>query len=457
MIIDSNLKYESVEDEVTGVKRVSSASRQSGSVFGAAALIAGTTIGAGVLALPAVTAPVGFVPSSAALVLGWGYMAASALLIAELAMNRIAETGRPGVGLLDMQRAFLGPNGAVIGGLAYFFLHYAVMVAYMAQGGTNLGFALSSVGLKGTDDVPGLDQLIFAGLIGSAIYFSKPSTMEKINNILVGFVIASFVGLIGLGLPSADLSVLVAPENQNPALILDTFPIIYLSMVYHNVVPTVVTQLEGDAKKIRTAIVAGSAVPLFMYFAWNAVILGNVLGSPEAAAEVISGQLDPVAMLQSGEHGGALLSDLVGVFSELAVVTSLIGFIYGMQDGIRDVFQIPKDGPTYEKWKPAIFLGALLPPVALSSGNPDIFLDALDYGGAFGVSTLFLLLPPFMVWKLRYEDETRKVATLPLLPGGKITLGSLWKAAGTLIIEQGLDKIGVFDWVHDRWIELTVT
>lgn len=46
-----------------------------------AALIAGTMIGAGVLALPDVTAPAGFVPSSAALTAVWAYMVASALLL----------------------------------------------------------------------------------------------------------------------------------------------------------------------------------------------------------------------------------------------------------------------------------------------------------------------------------------------------------------------------------------
>lgn len=38
-------------------------------------------IGAGILALPTVTEPVGFVPSSVALIGVWGYMVASALLI----------------------------------------------------------------------------------------------------------------------------------------------------------------------------------------------------------------------------------------------------------------------------------------------------------------------------------------------------------------------------------------
>ena len=49
----------------------SSLEHEPGSVLGAAALVAGTTVGAGILALPAVTAQSGFAASSAALVGGW--------------------------------------------------------------------------------------------------------------------------------------------------------------------------------------------------------------------------------------------------------------------------------------------------------------------------------------------------------------------------------------------------
>ena len=45
---------------------------------------------------------------------------------------------------------------------------------------------------------------------------------------------------------------------------------------------------------------------------------------------------------------------------------------------------------------------------------PDIFYNALDYAGAFGVSTLFLLLPPFMVWQERYGDDKMPLATKPM-------------------------------------------
>jgi tyrosine-specific transport protein len=134
----------------------------------------------------------------------------------------------------------------------------------------------------------------------------------------------------------------------------------------------------------------------------------------------------------------------------LALITSLIGFVYGLIDGWTDVFKLPTDGPGYDKWKAPLFGLVFLPPLALALTDPDIFYKALDVGGAFGVSTLFLVLPPIMVWKQRYGDEQQPLMTKPMVPLGKIPLGSMWKAAGTLIIEQGLDKLGVFEWVHDH-------
>jgi hypothetical protein len=117
----SSLKYN--KDETTGKF---TATHAAGSVLGAAALVAGTTVGAGVLALPTATAAAGFLPSSAALILAWVYMTMSGLLISELTLNRMAETGRPGAGLLDLYESVLGKPWSLVGSTAYFFLHYAV-------------------------------------------------------------------------------------------------------------------------------------------------------------------------------------------------------------------------------------------------------------------------------------------------------------------------------------------
>jgi len=296
-----------------------------------------------------------------------------------------------------------------VGSTAYFGLHYCLMVAYIAQGGTNLNafFGFDGMGLPA-----GLPQAIFATSVGLGLYFAEPAAIEAANSVFVSVLAVVFLGIIGLGASTADFQSLIDPINQHPGKVVDALPIIFLSLVYHNVVPTVVNQLEGDRSKITKAIVYGTSVPTLMFLAWNAVVLGNV-GLDASAA----GAVDPVALLQasvSSGGSGAILGTLVTTFSSLAVVTSLIGFVYGLIDGWTDIFGLPTEGPSYEKWKAPLFGLVFLPPLALSVTDPDIFFTALDYGGAFGVSTLFLVLPPIMVWKQRYGTDEQNLLTKPM-------------------------------------------
>jgi tyrosine-specific transport protein len=436
----SSLKYSVLEDGKL------SARHAAGSVLGAAALVAGTTVGAGVLALPSATAAAGFLPSTAAMCVAWTYMTMSGLFIAELSLNRFGETGQPGLGLLALYESSLGKTWGRVGSAAYFFLHYTVMVAYIAQGGANFDGFLSSVGMS--SDFHGSGQIAFASLGAVALYTASQPIVQTVNKVLVAGVFASFLGIVALGAGSADFGALIDLSNQHPENVVNAFPILFLSLVYQNIVPTVVMQLEGDRRKITTAIIGGTLAPLLMYIAWNAVILGNVMGIDPS----LLGNVDPVSVLQNNNEEGAVLGTLVGIFSELALITSLIGFVYGLIDALTDVAAIPMKGPVFKKYKPALFAAVFLPPLALSIGDPDIFYTALDYGGAFGVSTLFLVLPPFMVWKERYGKEQKQLTTKPIVPFGKITLGSMWKAAGTLILEQGAEKLGIFDLFHEHFM-----
>ena len=439
---------------------VSTASHESGSLVACVALIAGTTIGAGALAMPAATVSVGFLPSTAALLVAWFYMTLSGLLIAELVINRVSQTGRTGVGLLDLMNKNLGGPLGTVGSVAYFFLHYAVMVAYIFQGGVNLGTVLDSVGLGSLSSIPGLDQSLYALIVGLFVYWAKPSLAQGVNNALVLGTIASFTVIMGLAWDSSDFHSLIAAENQHPELVANAFPILFLSMVYQNVVPEVVTRLECDRTKIISSIVMGTSIPALMYIAWNGIILGNIMSLPE----VLNGSLDPIALLQSEGHAGPVLSSAVSIFSELAITTSLIGFIYGIINAFSDLMSNrpnnsiistetePREttqSTTFDDYKPAFFAAALIPPLALSVSDPDIFFNALDYGGAFGVSTLFLVLPPLMIWKMRYGEEQQPLAVRPMVPFGKIPLASMWKAAGTLIIEQGAEKLGIIDYLKN--------
>ena len=53
--------------------------------------------------------------------------------------------------------------------------------------------------------------------------------------------------------------------------------------------PTICYQLGCDLPRIRTAVLAGSALPAALFLAWNAIILGSV--PPDAASAAAAGEV----------------------------------------------------------------------------------------------------------------------------------------------------------------------
>jgi amino acid permease len=76
--------------------------------MGAISLVAGTTVGAGILALPNTTAPAGFAASAAALGGGAVYAVVTALLLAEVNLNTMCDLGGGGVSIVSMASRTLG-------------------------------------------------------------------------------------------------------------------------------------------------------------------------------------------------------------------------------------------------------------------------------------------------------------------------------------------------------------
>uniref|UniRef100_A0A9I9DAR5 Uncharacterized protein n=1 Tax=Cucumis melo TaxID=3656 RepID=A0A9I9DAR5_CUCME len=75
--------------------------REPGSLSSAIFLVAGTTIGAGILAIPAVTQESGFLASAITCTCCWVYMVVTGLLIAEVNVNTMCELGSGGVSLVN--------------------------------------------------------------------------------------------------------------------------------------------------------------------------------------------------------------------------------------------------------------------------------------------------------------------------------------------------------------------
>ncbi|CAI7768777.1 unnamed protein product [Closterium sp. NIES-53] len=350
-------------------------------------------VGAGILALPAVTSEAGFLPSCATCIVCWLYMVATGMLIAEVNVNTMCELGSGGVSLVSMAQRTLGTAGVRIAGTTYLLIHYAVITAYVSRSADIISSAAA---------VPhGLAASLFTISFGALCYFGSQRAIGLVNGMLVAGIVLSFAFLLAFSLADIHPQALLA---ANIAAVPASVPIIALSFVYQNVVPVVATNLEGNLPRIRTAILAGTALPLLMFLLWDAAILGTApippppqplvdalaMASDAAAATAPSAAVaaaeamkvvDPLARLQQIDPsvGGA-----VQLFSFFAIATSYIGFILGLSDFLADALKLPSGrGRT-----PLPYILTLAPPLAFSLSNPDLFFTALDLAGTYGGSVL---------------------------------------------------------------------
>ncbi|XP_028073275.1 uncharacterized protein LOC114275410 [Camellia sinensis] len=392
--------------------------REPGSLSSAILLVSGTTVGAGILAIPAVTQESGFLASAVTCIVCWVFMVVTGLLIAEVNVKTMCELGSGGVSLVSMAMRTLGTAGVQIACWSYIFIHYALLVAYVDR---------SSDILTNFLGIPLWESAtLFSLLFGGICFFGSQRFIGAINGVLVFGIITSFTALVVVA--SSDLhwdALLKANFGAVPASI----PIIALSFVYQNVVPVICTNLEGNLSKVRTAIVLGTAIPLALFVVWNAVILGSITSFEIGSDKII----DPLQQLQSANR---VVGPIVDVFSLLAIATSYIGFVLGLADFLADLLKLPSG-----QNKPLPYLLTLIPPLILSLLDPDIFFKALDFAGTYGVLVLFGILPAAMAWSDRYSNSSESSSKLPLLvPGGKLTLSLVIGGAGFVIFSELIEN-----------------
>ncbi|CAN6476670.1 unnamed protein product [Victoria cruziana] len=387
--------------------------REQGSLSSAVFLVAGTTVGAGILAIPAVTQESGFLASSMTCIFCWLYMVVTGLLIAEVNVNTMCELGSGGVSLVSMAMRTLGKLGVQVACWSYLFIHYALLVAYVARSSDILATSFSMPLWE--------SALLFTSIFGSICYFGSQRFIGAVNGILVFGILISFTTLVVLAGDDIQLNSLLKFHLE---AIPQSVPVIALAFVYQNVVPVLCTNLEGNLSKIRTAIVLGTAIPLVLFLIWDAVILGTV---PHLAANN-SEILDPLQQLRSSN---GLIGPVVELFSLLAIGTSYIGFVLGLSDFLSDLLKQPAG-----QNRPLPYLLTIFPPLVLALLDPEIFFRALDFAGTYGVLVLFGVLPAAMSWSERYNRASSSPCVPPLVPGGRLTLGLVSGGAAWVILSE---------------------
>lgn len=166
-------------------------------------------------------------------------MVVTGLLIAEVNVNTMCELGSGGVSLVSMAMRTLGRAGVQVACWSYLFIHYALLVAYVAR---------SSDILTNSFGIPLWESAtLFSIAFGGICYVGSQRLIGAINGVLVFGIIISFAVLVGIACGDMSWSSLL---RANFEAVLKSVPIISLAFVYQNVVPVVCTNLEGNLSKV---------------------------------------------------------------------------------------------------------------------------------------------------------------------------------------------------------------
>lgn len=372
-----------------------------GSLLGSTLLIAGSCIGIGTLGLPVSTAIAGFKPAVVMFILSWLFMMATGLLLLEVNIYF-----KQDVNLITMADKTLGKLGQAATWFLFLFLFYSIMVAYAAGSGELVAdFAEETFSLV----IPKwVGSVGFVTILGVLVYFGA-FAVDRLNRVLMAGLILTYFMLVMLGVPHVRREFLSYVDWSQCFW---AIPVMIISFGYHNLIPSLTTYLDFDAKRMRKAIIIGSAIPLLGYLIWEWIILGVI---PHEAFSTAMEEGNMVTHTFKNVVGRAWIVDIMEYFAFFAIITSFIGVALSFVDFLADGFQIKKD----RVGKLIVCSMALVPPLVFSLLYPKLFIQALNYAGGFGAVILFGVLPALMAWVGRYRI---KLWDKTILPGGKFTL-----------------------------------
>lgn len=362
--------------------------------FGSILIVAGTTIGGGMLAMPIISAAVGYRAIALILIGVWLIMSYTALLFVEIYQYTSIKEG-----FNTLTHKYLGNWASLTTGICMMALMYALLAAYISGGGDVLTENMSQwLNIKVP---PELGILLFALLFGSIVSLGT-RIIDVFNKwIFIIKIIFLTIVLVLLAPQIHYVNLLSLPISK--ASILLVLPVIFTSFGFHVNIPSIVDYMDGDQRKLKRIVIIGSAIPLAIYLLWQLMVLGSI--EQYAFLSILENQSSIQGLLVAIRKMVQLpiINVSFNVFAAAALVTSFLGVSLGLFDYIADLTVKHKQiNKTF-----IVSLLTFVPPVTFALFYPEGFVLALGYA-AIPLVFLVLFLPVFLINRL-YRIKNIKV------------------------------------------------
>lgn len=391
-------------------------------IIGSILIVAGTTIGAGMLAMPIISAHVGFGTMALILIAIWIAMCYTSVVLVE-----VYKFNKPEDGLNTLTHKYLGNGGAILTAVSMLSLMYALVSAYITGGGDILRTSLDQwLGIQLNPQWSGfVFALLFGGIIslGTRIVDLSTKLVFTIKLIFLFFVILFLT-------PHIKLENL-AHLPSNGLIVLSTIPIIFTSFGFYVVIPSLVQYLNGDSKKLKSVFIIGSAIPLIIYLIWELAVLGSIDNQTFATILKKNSGLEGLLLAIREIQESSFVKIAMNVFAAAAILTSFWGVTLSLYHYIKD---LAKHRPSIKKPITSLTL-TFLPPLVFALFYPDGFIIALGYA-SISLVILALIMPMLMLQK------AQKQAGIQSSILQKLIFAALWALSFIIILLQILMSMG---------------
>lgn len=392
-------------------------------VIGGVLLVAGTTIGGAVLALPVGTGGAGFWPSTAIFFACWAYLLYTAMLFLEANLWFDEE-----VNLISMARHTLGGVGRNLAWVAYLLLLYALTTAYVAASGEMSLDLLETFGIHLPEWAGPIPMLLVFG------YFLYVGTeqVDIVNRaLMIGLAIATAI-LVVETVPSVELSRI---EHAHWGGLSSAASVIVTAFGFHIIIPSLTEYMGHEVKPMRKAILIGSAIPLGLYLLWELLILGIVpLEGPHGLLEANEQGMAVTILLRRYLSDGVTIGYAARIFEACAIITSFLGVSLSLLDFLADGFRASHT----RSGRLGLLALTFVPPMIISYFFQRVFFSALEVAGGICIALLLGVLPAAMVWAGRYHHGfTGKFR----VPGGKPALLLVMLGAAIILGNEVLKRL----------------
>ena len=305
--------------------------------------------------------------------------------------------------------------GRVLATGSLLVLLYALLAAYITGGGSLLSGLLpapsSEGGFWNPENQLQFSILLFTSILGIFVVIGIKG-VDGLTRLLFLGKIAAFVFVLFMMFPNLRIENLTATPIDS-RLIVAAVPIFFTSFGFHVIMASLNTYLDADIRKIRIAILIGTAIPLVAYLLWQLATHG-VLSQSEFI-QVLQSDPSLNGLVTATRHitGSVFLGEVVRLFSALALITSFLGVALGIVECVGDLLKRVRLPANRWLLAPLTFI----PPLTFALFYPQGFVAALGYAGLL-FAFYGLILPIGLAWRAReqHPDLPYRVA------GGKLAL-----------------------------------